>query len=63
MFSGGELLIVALLALLILGPDKLPGALRQVVLGIRRMRSFMVDIQSGIEKDLGLAPTLNQQRS
>ncbi|MEM9242495.1 MAG: hypothetical protein AAGA27_00365 [Pseudomonadota bacterium] len=54
MFSSGEILMVCLLALLVLGPNKLPGVLRQIMLYVNRTKAFMTDVRQGLERDLGL---------
>ncbi len=54
MFSGGEIFIVCLLALIVLGPERLPGVMRKFVLLGRNMRSWFVDLRGQIEKELHL---------
>lgn len=53
--GGLELVVIALVALVVLGPDKLPGALRQVgsALGqVRRMSdSFRIDLDAALAQD------------
>lgn len=49
----GELLLIAIVALLVLGPDKLPGALRTAGLWIGRMRRSFDRIRSEIEQEVG----------
>ena len=60
--GGMELLVIALVALIVLGPDKLPGAIRQVgnVVGeLRRMSSgFQTDLRGALaeaERDAEVA--------
>jgi len=49
-----ELLIVAVVALIVLGPDKLPGAVRTVGLWVGRIRRSVASIQSEISEELRL---------
>jgi sec-independent protein translocase protein TatB len=52
--GGMELLVIAVLALIVLGPDKLPGAIRQVgnVVGeLRRISSgFQTDLRGALDE-------------
>ncbi|MFT6593401.1 MAG: sec-independent protein translocase protein TatB [Zhongshania sp.] len=48
-----ELLVIAVLGLLILGPERLPGAIRTTSLWIGRLRRSFNDIRSEIEKEVG----------
>lgn len=63
-----EVLILAIMALLILGPNKLPGALRTVGKSIRKLRNLTAEVrqQSGIDDVLraeGFDGGLNELRS
>ena len=49
----GELLLIGIVALLVLGPDKLPGALRTAGLWIARFRRSFDRIRSEIEQEVG----------
>lgn len=51
-FSLGKLLLLALIALLVLGPDKLPGAARTVGAMVRRMRGAWENVRSEVEREL-----------
>ncbi len=51
-FSLGKLLIVALIALIVLGPDKLPGAARTVGAMIRRLRASWENVRADVEREL-----------
>ncbi|HEX7340573.1 MAG TPA: Sec-independent protein translocase protein TatB [Rhodanobacteraceae bacterium] len=51
-FSLGKLLIVALIALVVLGPDKLPGAARTVGAMIRRVRASWDSVRAEVEREL-----------
>lgn len=46
--GGGEILVILLLALLVLGPDKLPGAARSAGKVMRQVR----DISSGFQNEI-----------
>lgn len=53
--GGGEILVIALLALIVLGPQRLPGAARQVgkaMSELRRMsNSFQSELKSALDED------------
>jgi len=49
-----ELLIIAVVALVVLGPDKLPTAVRTLGLWIGRMKRTLTGIQSEISEELRL---------
>ena len=51
-----ELLVIAVLGLLILGPERLPGAIRTTSLWIGRLRRSFNDIRSEIEKEDSIHP-------
>jgi len=51
-FSLGKLLIVGVIALIVLGPDKLPGAARTVGAMIRRLRSGWDSVRAEVEREL-----------
>lgn len=48
-----ELLLVALVALLVLGPERLPGAARTAGLWIGRIRRSFAAIRSEVEREIG----------
>jgi sec-independent protein translocase protein TatB len=48
-----ELLIVSVVALLVVGPDRLPGAIRTMSLWIGRFRRSFTNIKAEIEKEIG----------
>lgn len=63
-----ELMFVGIVALLVVGPDKLPGMLRSVGSGLSKLRRMSVDVrnQSGIDEILqaeGLSGGINELRS
>ncbi|AKH70516.1 twin arginine-targeting protein translocase TatB [Spongiibacter sp. IMCC21906] len=55
-----ELLIIAVLGLLVLGPERLPGAIRTVSLWIGRLKRSFADIRREIEREVG-ADEIRQQ--
>lgn len=48
-----ELLLVGVLALLIMGPERLPGAIRTASLWLGRLRSNFQQIKADIEREVG----------
>lgn len=54
MFSIGfiELVMVAIVALLVLGPDKLPGAVRETAAWIRHIRRYASKVREEIEEQM-----------
>lgn len=53
--SFGEIFAFSVIALIILGPEKFPQALRQVMLKYRNFKSLMQKVQQDIEQELELA--------
>lgn len=51
--SFSELLLVALIALVVLGPDRLPGAARTTGLWLGRLKRAFNSIKSDIEREIG----------
>ena len=47
-----ELVVVALVALVVLGPERLPETIRVVTLGVRRVRSSVRQLRADVEKEL-----------
>ncbi|GGC96252.1 Sec-independent protein translocase protein TatB [Halopseudomonas salina] len=62
MFDVGffELLIIGIIALLVLGPERLPGAVRMVGLTIGRIKRGFADVKSQVEREIG-ADEIRQQ--
>lgn len=48
-----ELLVVAVISLVVLGPERLPGALRTTGLWVGRIRRGIRDIKTDIEREVG----------
>ena len=59
--GGGELLVILLIALLVLGPDKLPGAARNIgraMSEFRRMSSgFQAELRDALQEPVAGVPT------
>ncbi|WP_240125583.1 Sec-independent protein translocase protein TatB [Thermomonas alba] len=64
-FSLGEMLVVALVALVVLGPERLPKAARLAGLWLRRARAHWVSVKNELEQELAreeLARSLRETR-
>lgn len=48
-----ELLLVSVVALLVIGPDRLPEAVRTVALWVGRIRRYLATIKEEIENEIG----------
>jgi sec-independent protein translocase protein TatB len=59
----GELLMIAVIALLFLGPEKLPEAAKTISKGIRDLRRSTKDLQQTIEKDTQLGSAMREIKS
>ncbi|MBV1879263.1 MAG: Sec-independent protein translocase protein TatB [Pseudomonadales bacterium] len=55
-----ELLLVSVVALLVIGPDRLPETIRTIMLWLGRIRSSFSNIKTEIERELG-ADEIRQQ--
>ena len=49
-----ELVLIAVVGLLVIGPDRLPEALRTLGLWLGRMRRSFVAVKAEIEKEIGM---------
>ena len=49
-----ELLLVAIVTLLVIGPEKLPDTLRTIGLWLGRLRRSFVAVKSEIEREIGM---------
>ena len=47
-----ELLIVALVSIIVLGPKRLPGAIKQVLFWYGRVKRFIQSVKEDLEKEL-----------
>jgi Tat protein translocase TatB subunit len=59
----GELLLILVVALLVVGPDKLPQAAKAIGKGIRDFRRHSQELQSTIEQDEKLGEAVRELRS
>ncbi|MFK7731081.1 MAG: Sec-independent protein translocase protein TatB [Pseudomonadales bacterium] len=48
-----ELLAIAVVGLLVIGPEQLPGTVRTVMLWLGRLRSSFSDVRRDIEREIG----------
>lgn len=48
-----ELLLIAVIALLVMGPERLPGAIRTASLWLGRLRNSFQQIKADIEREVG----------
>lgn len=55
-----EMLVVAVIALLVLGPERLPGAIRTVSLTVGRIKRGFSEVRSQVEREIG-ADEIRQQ--
>lgn len=65
-FGFWELILVMVVALLVVGPERLPGLARQVGLWVGKARRFISSVRSDIEREIRaeeLKNMLNQQQS
>jgi sec-independent protein translocase protein TatB len=65
-FGFWELVLIAVVALLVVGPERLPGVARQAGLWIGRARRFMNSVRSDIKREIQaeeLKEVLNKQQS
>lgn len=62
MFDVGffELLVIGIIALLVLGPERLPGAVRMAGLTIGRIKRGFADVKAQVEREIG-ADEIRQQ--
>ncbi len=58
----GEIVLIAVVALLVLGPERLPGAAKAIGKGIRDLRMQTKDLQQTIEKDTQLGEAVRELR-
>lgn len=55
-----EMLVVAVISLIVLGPERLPGAVRTVGLTVGRIKRGFADVRAQVEREIG-ADELRQQ--
>lgn len=49
-----ELMLAAVVALLVLGPERLPGALRSMGLALGRLRRAYYNVKTEVEREIGM---------
>jgi sec-independent protein translocase protein TatB len=59
----GEIIVILVVALLVLGPDKLPEAAKSIGKTIRDLRRHTRDLQDTIEKDEHIGGTVRELKS
>lgn len=57
-----ELVLIAVIALVVLGPERLPGAMREVAKWIRQLRSLSSDFQSQFSEEFKMLDEINPRR-
>lgn len=60
-----EMVLVAVVALLVLGPEKLPGAVRMAGLYLGRIKRSLAEVRSQVEREIGadeLRQTLHNEK-
>jgi sec-independent protein translocase protein TatB len=58
----GEIVLIAIVALLVVGPERLPGAAKAIGKGIRDLRKQTKDLQDTIEKDSHIGEAVKELR-
>ena len=61
--SAGEILLIAIVALIFIGPDKLPALFQSLGKGIREVRRHSRDLQDHLEHDEQLGQTVRELRA
>src|SRR5215212_8081074 len=57
-----EIVIIAILALVLLGPDKLPDAAKTVAKGIRELKKATDDLKSQVDTELRFTDLLDDRK-
>jgi sec-independent protein translocase protein TatB len=57
----GEIVIIAILALLLLGPDRLPDAAKALGKGLREIKKATDDLKDQVEKEINLKEILEEK--
>ena len=58
----GEIILIAIVALLVVGPERLPGAAKAIGKGIRDLRAQTKDLQQTIEQDTQIGEAVREIR-
>jgi sec-independent protein translocase protein TatB len=56
----GELLLIAIVAIIFLGPDKLPETMIQIARTFKKVKSVVTDAKSSLEQELHLSEIKNE---
>lgn len=59
----GEIVVILVVALLVLGPNQLPEAAKQIGKAIRQLRRHTKDLQDTIEQDEAIGGTMRELKS
>lgn len=59
----GEIVVILIVALLVLGPQKLPDAAKQIGKAIRELRKHTQNLQDTIEQDEAIGGTVRELKS
>lgn len=57
-----ELLLVAVVGLLVIGPEQLPGAIRNTSQGLSKIKKGLADFKSELEQEIGVDEMQSQLR-
>lgn len=57
-----ELVLIAIIALVVLGPERLPGAMREVAKYMRQLRQISGEFQSQFSEELQMLDEINPKR-
>lgn len=57
-----ELVMIAIIALVVLGPERLPGAMREVAKYMRQLRNISSEFQSQFSEELQMLDEINPKR-
>ena len=61
--GAGEIVVILVVALLVLGPTQLPNAAKEIGKAIRTLRRHTRDLQDTIEKDEAIGGTMRELKS
>lgn len=57
-----ELVLIAIVALIVLGPERLPGAMREIARFIGKLRDLTAEVQSQFSEELKVLDEMNPRR-
>ena len=57
-----ELMLIAIIALVVMGPERLPGAMRELAKYMRQLRQISGEFQSQFSEELQMLDELNPKR-